>query len=180
MSNPSPISDHSVQLPPRTEMWDNSDPLNPQPLSYPTCGLCGEAYSYSRFLSMATGHFVWAWVKPAKVPRGCRHNAPPAWGGQLDRMTDIVGVPPTAQGGPRRYVVQKAPGIGGSPIPPDEPCLVIRGQDSLAMLMMAYYREMYEELPDANDAVIVELAKHQLALRDWQEANPGKIKVADR
>ena len=32
-----------------------------------------------------------------------------------------------------RYAVQKAPGIGGAPIPDDEPCIVIRAQDRLAL-----------------------------------------------
>ena len=35
-----------------------------------------------------------------------------------------------------RYVVRKAEGIGGDPIPDDEPCFVVRGQDVLAPALL--------------------------------------------
>ncbi len=59
---------------PKGSTWDQTDPDNPQPLIYPVCGDCGEAYVYTRCLSFTTGGYIWAWLKPAKVPRGCRHN----------------------------------------------------------------------------------------------------------
>lgn len=55
--------------------WDfETDPHNPQPLIYPVCSDCDEPYEYTRNLSFATGGYVWAWKKPPKVPRGCRHK----------------------------------------------------------------------------------------------------------
>lgn len=57
--------------------WDTeTDPLNPQPIIYPVCGDCGAPCEYRRFLNFNTGEYVWAWAKPAKVPRGCRHKSP--------------------------------------------------------------------------------------------------------
>jgi hypothetical protein len=58
--------------------WDfETDPENPQPVVYPVCSDCGEPYSYARHLSLATGTYVWAWAKPPKQPRQCRHKGPP-------------------------------------------------------------------------------------------------------
>lgn len=54
--------------------WDTSDPHNPQPIIYPVCPDCGAAYYYSQYISLADGKYHWAWSKPAKVPRGCRHK----------------------------------------------------------------------------------------------------------
>lgn len=55
--------------------WDfDTDPLNPQPLIYPVCAICGDAYEYRRALSLATGDYFWAWFAPPKQPRMCRHN----------------------------------------------------------------------------------------------------------
>jgi hypothetical protein len=54
--------------------WDTTDPDNPQPVIYPVCSDCGDAYDYRRYLSLGDGKFHWAWFKPAKVPKGCRHK----------------------------------------------------------------------------------------------------------
>jgi hypothetical protein len=77
-----------------------------------------------------------------------------------------------------RYVIQKAPGIGGSPIAEDEPCLIIRGQDILAIPMMNEYIRRYGEFQDADIEVWAELFEHRRALILWQQTH-GK-KVADR
>ena len=78
-----------------------------------------------------------------------------------------------------RYIVQKAPGVDGPPIPEDEPVLVIRAQDVLAPLMMKLYRQAYENMPDCNSEVIQRLCHHQLEITIWREANADKVKVAD-
>ena len=80
-----------------------------------------------------------------------------------------------------RYVVRKADGIDGPPIPDDEPCVVIRGQDFLAIGMLATYIGMYKAGPGPKDSrVIEELEAHFERLLDWQDANPDKVKWADR
>lgn len=81
-----------------------------------------------------------------------------------------------------RYVVQKASWVGGEPIPPDEPCLVIRGQDVLAVEMLREYIRRYEGIATSTRQrpLIMDLHRHLLALMEWQDANPGKVKVADR
>lgn len=79
-----------------------------------------------------------------------------------------------------RYLIQKAPGVEGPPIPSDEPCLVIRGQDMLAPLMMSTYIERYKAMPGHDATVISELLSHLEQLILWQEAHPEKVKRADR
>lgn len=77
-----------------------------------------------------------------------------------------------------RYVVTKAPGIDGPPIPPDEPVLVIRAQDRLAVRMMRLYIDFYTLLDDHGDDVVDEMNEHLDALVMWQLEHP--VKTADR
>jgi hypothetical protein len=79
-----------------------------------------------------------------------------------------------------RYTAQKREGIGGPPIPGDEPFMLIRAQDVLALEMMEYYRNRYISLPRAmqDPQVLVELDQHHQSISMWQEAHPPK--VADR
>lgn len=79
-----------------------------------------------------------------------------------------------------RYIVTKAPGIGGDPIPPDEPCLIVRGQDTLALPMMTMYRKLYEAIPTHDFDVANELRRHWSVLLKWQAEHPDRVKVADR
>ena len=82
-----------------------------------------------------------------------------------------------------RYVVQKAPGVGGTPIAEDEPCIVIRAQDKLALASIDYYLTLYATIteavgsPSAPD-VIAELYQHRHAIEEWQRTHPTKL--ADR
>ena len=77
-----------------------------------------------------------------------------------------------------RYIVRKAEGVGGAPIPADEPSLIIRGQDVLAARMMRLYIDMYTLLGNHQDAVVDELNDHLDRIIEWQlEHDP---KVADR
>lgn len=55
--------------------WDTTDELNPQPLIYPVCIECGEAYGYRRALSLTRGGYVWAWFRPPGARGGCKHKA---------------------------------------------------------------------------------------------------------
>lgn len=79
-----------------------------------------------------------------------------------------------------RYIITKAPGIEGDPIPEDEPCLVVRGQDTLALTMLTTYRRLYEALPDHDLTVANELRRHWSVLLRWQANHPDRIKTADR
>lgn len=73
-----------------------------------------------------------------------------------------------------RYVVRKADGIGGKPIPEDEPCIVIRGQDVLARDMIDHYIAVYGNTGNADPEVLHELRQHRDAIVDWQDEHPPK------
>lgn len=77
-----------------------------------------------------------------------------------------------------RYVVRKADHVGGAPIPDDEPVLVIRAQDVLAVRMMRLYLDLYTLLPDHTDEVVDELNDHLDDLVGWQLEHTTK--TADR
>lgn len=78
----------------------------------------------------------------------------------------------------RRYSVEKHPDVGGDPIPTDEPCIVIRGQDRLALSVLDFYLAMYRTYPGFDPRVVVELESHREDLILWQIDNPPKL--ADR
>lgn len=75
-----------------------------------------------------------------------------------------------------RYIVQKAPGVDGPPIPEDEPCLVIRAQDMFALDVMDFYlHHTANYLPlDVAD----ELRDHRERLIEWRRTH--KTKLPDR
>ena len=80
-----------------------------------------------------------------------------------------------------RYVVQKAPGIGGNPIPEDEPCIVVRAQDQLAIAVIDHYLAIYRAIlthGGGDQRVLDELELHRDAIEVWQRHHPTKI--ADR
>ncbi len=83
-----------------------------------------------------------------------------------------------------RYVVQKAPGIDGPPILADEPCIVIRGQDTFALPMIDHYLALYGAVVDETGEpasallVIDELQQHRDAIEEWQRDHMTKL--ADR
>lgn len=79
-----------------------------------------------------------------------------------------------------RYLVRKAPGVGGPPIPEDEPVVVIRAQDKLALALFEMYQTWYEDDPDADLLVITDLDAHKDELVRWRHENAHKIKTADR
>jgi len=79
-----------------------------------------------------------------------------------------------------RYLVRKAPGIGGSPIGDDEPCIVIRGQDIFAPEMLFDYIQKYEKERGKDRAVSGELLRHLAILIEWQGDHPDRVKLADR
>lgn len=81
-----------------------------------------------------------------------------------------------------RYVVRKAPGVGGEPIGEDEPVLVIRAQDPLAGEMLMHYFKLYvDEFGfDCDPGVLIDMAAHLQELQRWQQANSDKLKMADR
>lgn len=55
--------------------WDvTTDPDNPQPQVWPTCGTCDAVWVYKRFMSFTRGGYVWAWAKP------CKHKGDPVLG----------------------------------------------------------------------------------------------------
>lgn len=77
-----------------------------------------------------------------------------------------------------RYIVTKAPGVGGLPIPDDEPVLVIRAQDVLALPMINIYMAFYAELDGADLGILIDLGIHKATLLEWQ--NEHGTKVPDR
>lgn len=80
-----------------------------------------------------------------------------------------------------RYVVQKAPGIGGDPIPEDEPCIVVRAQDQLALGVIDYYLAIYRAIlahGAGDQQVLDELEQHRDAIEEWQVEH--RTKLADR
>lgn len=79
-----------------------------------------------------------------------------------------------------RYIVEKNDGVPGAPIPHDEPCLVIRGQDLLAPFMLQQYIDNYEQFYDADIEVVTDLREHLAILLQWQMDNAEKVKLADR
>lgn len=79
-----------------------------------------------------------------------------------------------------RYKVTKAEGVSGDPIPEDEPVIVIRAQDVLSHEMMQFYITRYANTPGNSREVLRDLYDHASALMAWQQANPDKMKVADR
>lgn len=79
-----------------------------------------------------------------------------------------------------RYIVSKGNGVGGPPIPPDEPVLVIRGQDVLALQMLDHYLALYARSEFVDPAVASDLSKHRDALVVWRRNNRDRIKAADR
>lgn len=99
-------------------------------------------------------------------------------------MSDDENAPTDHKGRPTmttrqaRYVVRKADHVGGAPIPIDEPVLVIRAQDVMALTMMDEYIERYEASGHAHQAVLDELRLHREALIDWQAEH--RPKWADR
>lgn len=78
-----------------------------------------------------------------------------------------------------RYIVSKAPGIGGPAIPEDEPCLVVRAQDVLAPAILKNYIRLANDLGVSED-VLTELDNHLDTLYKWRDENRFKLKLADR
>jgi hypothetical protein len=79
-----------------------------------------------------------------------------------------------------RYIVEKNDGIPGAPIPEDEPCLVIRGQDIMAPFILQHYIDNYSQFAEADDDVIADLREHLGILLEWQMNNAESVKLADR
>lgn len=80
----------------------------------------------------------------------------------------------------QRYQVQKSPGVGGHPIPDDEPCLVIRAQDVFAPVMMRIYMALYIDVEEHDPEVMEELRDHLDKIQRWQGTHPLLVKLADR
>jgi hypothetical protein len=87
-----------------------------------------------------------------------------------------------ANGWKPRYLVQKAPGIDGNPIPDFEPVVVVRGQDALALEVMDFYTQRYAETygDEADAEVLSDLAAHRDQLEWFRQTYPERIKRADR
>lgn len=79
-----------------------------------------------------------------------------------------------------RYIVEKNDGVPGAPIPHDEPCIVIRGQDLLAPFILQQYIDNYVQFADADEEVISDMRDHLAILLEWQMNNADKVKLADR
>jgi hypothetical protein len=69
-----------------------------------------------------------------------------------------------------RYIVTRS---DGTPIPPGEPCFVIRAQDAFAVRAVEAYIELTRGI--VSPAVTVDLIEHLQRLQDWRVAYPVKI-----
>lgn len=78
-----------------------------------------------------------------------------------------------------KYIVEKNDTTPGAPIPEDEPCLVIRGQDLMAPFVLQHYIDNYSEFEEADEEVIANLREHLAVLLEWQMNNAGSVKLAD-
>lgn len=81
-----------------------------------------------------------------------------------------------------RYLVKKAPGVGGNPIPHFEPVVVVRGQDSLALDVLDFYALRYAEVygDKADQRVLTDLVALREQLESFRTEHPERIKRADR
>lgn len=77
-----------------------------------------------------------------------------------------------------RYTARKREGIPGPQIPDDEPFLVIRAQDILAIPAINWYFCQYFAIEGHDEQVLDELYDHRKAILEWQKSHPTK--VADR
>ena len=69
-----------------------------------------------------------------------------------------------------RYVVTRS---DGRPIPEDEPCFVIRGQDAFALRAIQEYINL--TLDVVSEEVTGELLAHRERIRKWRMDHPVKI-----
>lgn len=61
----------------------------------------------------------------------------------------------------------------------DEPIFVLRAKDLLSVLALQAYIDFLEKY-EANDApILVEAVDRLNEFREWQKANPGKVKLPD-
>lgn len=69
-----------------------------------------------------------------------------------------------------RYVVTRS---DGRPIPEDEPCFVVRGQDAFALRAIQDYINL--TLDVVSPEVTGELLAHGERIRRWQQEHPPKL-----
>lgn len=63
-------------------------------------------------------------------------------------------------------------GEGSTPIAPDEPVMLFRGQDRLAPLVLIHYAELLTAAGKKDMAETV--TRHAIRMTDWQHANGSK------
>lgn len=74
-----------------------------------------------------------------------------------------------------RLIARSPVGQDSDLLHPSEPFLLIRGQDQLGPVMVAVYKAL-SETAGADGGGLDEL---ELAMREFQDANPGLVKLAD-
>jgi hypothetical protein len=70
-----------------------------------------------------------------------------------------------------RYMVTRR--AEGPPIPADEPCFVVRGQDAFAMRAIQAYIEL--TLDVVSPEFTGQLIQHRERIRLWQASHPPKL-----
>ncbi len=60
-------------------------------------------------------------------------------------------------------------------IPDDEPVLLIRGQDDLAIPMLDDYIDFYEHYSERDERVLELLYRHRERIEDWQMHHGSKV-----
>jgi len=98
-------------------------------------------------------------------------------GGMAGRISAIV---PTSGRDDRAEILGRAlmakytvTRTDGKPIPEDEPCFVIRGQDIYAVTMVGYYMDRVKDRVSAG--MMRELDDHLHRILKWQEVNGVKV-----
>ena len=69
-----------------------------------------------------------------------------------------------------RYIITRR---DGKPVPEDEPCFVVRGQDAFALKIIQAYIDMTASV--VSSEVTDELIKHEERIRWWQVEHRPKL-----
>lgn len=67
----------------------------------------------------------------------------------------------------------------GDTIPPDEPVILFRAQDRFFLTVLQYYAKLLTQNENVDPQIPAAIQQHYLAAREWQAANPDKVKEPD-
>ena len=68
--------------------------------------------------------------------------------------------------------------LDGTPIPVDEPLILFRGKDKLLLPLLEHYKELCAA--NGSPTALLEILQERMdIIKDWQAANPDKLKIPD-